>query len=116
MVEGHLAPVRKAHASVGDGCFDDGAGPRVPFEKRCHRVLPTEQPVWDLDQQAGAVATLAVSVETATVGEARQRVDPESHRLMAELRGGDEAHAAGRAGRGEVPGPGKARAIQRWGH
>jgi hypothetical protein len=56
--------------------------------------------MWDLDQEPGAVTALAIGVEAAAVREPSQRLDAQRHRLVAELGGGDKAHAAsGAAGR-----------------
>src|SRR5206468_2082620 len=61
--------------------------------------------------QARAVAALAVGVEAAPVGEARERPHPELDRLVAELGRGDKTHAASGSAGGQLPPPGTARGI-----
>ena len=73
-----------------------------------HRDVAAEQALRHLDQQAGAVSALAVGVEAAAMGEPGEGLRAERDRLVAQLRGGDKAHAAGCPVRGEVPRPGKA--------
>ena len=61
----------------------------------------------NLDQQTGAVAALAIGIQTTAVRQARERLHAEGDSLVAELGGGDKTHAAGRAGLGEVSRPGE---------
>jgi len=96
----------RAHAR--NGIRDDRARTIVPGEQRRHRNLAAQQAMRHLDEQTGAIATLAVGVEAAAMGEAGESEGAKRDRFMAELGGGDKAHSTGSPGRGEVPRPGKA--------
>jgi hypothetical protein len=61
-----------------------------------------------LDEQTGAIATLAVGVQAAPMSETGESEGTKLDRFVAELGGGDKAHSTGSPGRGEVPRPGKA--------
>ena len=80
----------------------------VPLEHDDHSAASAEKTLGDLDQQARAVAALAVGVETAAMRQPGKGLHPEPDRCVAALGRRDKAHAAGRAGLREVPGPGKA--------
>src|SRR5205823_2680081 len=96
--------------------LDEPSSAAIPLEEDDHREIAAKQFPWDLDQQSRAVAALAVGVETSAMRQPGERLHAEGDRLVAESGGGHEAHAACRPGVGEIPRPGKACPIERWGH
>ena len=109
MARGDSTPGGNLHARSGDRSFDDSASAVIPLEESDDCEWPAQQTVRDLDQQARAVAALAVSVQAAAVGEARERGDAEPDGFMAELGRGDKTHSTRGPAFWEVTWPREAR-------